>query len=149
MSGEPTMIECPFCGEKFSEDDLVFEFRWGDIANYYHGKGKLVREPLKAFNDRTFYISLQFDRRGNPTLKSCSPVINPAKHVGEDPLSSSQTEWSRVVELLSQRNVFEVECDDKCPDIPTYATFVPLKKHRGRQSFTTEGISTGTFCPVC
>ncbi len=143
------MIECPFCGEKFSEDDLVFEFRWGDIANYFYGKGKLVHEPLKAFNDRTFYINLQYDRRGNPTLKSCSPVINPAKHVGEDPLSGSQNEWTRIVELLSQKNTFEVECDDKCPDIPTYATFVPLRKHRGKQSFTTEGVSTGTFCPFC
>ena len=143
------MIECPFCCEKFSEDDLVFEFRWGDIANYYYGKRKLYREPLKAFNDRTFYVTLAYDRRGNPMLKNCSPVINPAKHVGNDPLSSAESEWTRVVELLSQKNIFEVECDEKCPDIPTYALFSPLTKHKAKHSFTSEGISTGTYCPFC
>ena len=143
------MIECPFCGEQFSEDDLVFEFRWGDIANYYYGKRKLYKEPMRAFADRTFYVTFSYGRRGEPMVRSCNSVINPDKHAGDDPLCSEDNEWTRVVSFLSMKNSFEVECDDNCPDIPTHATFIPLKKQKNKRDFSIEGVSTGTFCPVC
>ncbi len=142
------MIECPFCGEQFPEDELVYEFRWGDIVNYYYNHRKLVYTPPKEYQDRTFYVTMNFDRRGNPVAGNCNSVINPEKHVGLDPLCSEDNEWTRVTQLLRQKGVFEVESDDDYPELPTRATFLPLKKQRGK-GYGTEGVSTGTYCPIC
>ena len=39
------MIECPFCGEMLEEEELVYEFSWGEVATYFYNKGQLSSAP--------------------------------------------------------------------------------------------------------
>ena len=39
------MIECPFCGEMLEEEELVYEFSWGEVATYFYNKGPLSSAP--------------------------------------------------------------------------------------------------------
>ena len=87
------MIECPFCGENFEEEELVFEFNWGDVANYFYNKGQLDIEPGSEYLDRSFYVTFSYDWRGNPMLDSCTTEVNPEKHPTDDPMRNDEKGW--------------------------------------------------------
>ena len=138
------MIECPFCGEAFDEEELVYEFHWGEVATFLYNRKKLDAEPRGDLADRCFYVKMNFDWRGRPLLRGMAPSVNPEKHPGRDPLTDSSTQWQRVAYLLSGKNVFEISCDDSDPSLPTGARILPMS--RGRDA---GGVSTGLFCPMC
>ena len=143
------MIECPFCGESFEEEELVYEFNWGDVATYYYNRRQLNEEPKSEYMDRPFYVTFHYDWRGNAVLNSCATTVNPEKHPSNDPLCLEDS-WERIVRLLSGKRVFEALCgaDDKA--LPTGARIIPMTKHNhGKAAPHTEGVSTGTFCPLC
>ncbi len=144
------MIECPFCGESFSADDLVYEFNWGEIATYLYNRKIMKYEPKSAFMDRSVYVGVQFERRGRTRLRFCYPSVNPAKHRGDDPITSGLNGWDKFLAFLSGNRVLEVECSDDDRTMPTGAKILPmLKHHRKRGSVSAEGMSTGMFCPLC
>ena len=144
------MIECPFCGESFSEDELVYEFNWGEIATYLYNRKVLTSEPRTAFLDRSIYVSMKYDWRGRPLMDSCAATVNPDKHPGMDPLCSADSGWYQITRFLSKKNAFEVECSDDDRSLPTGAKILPLMKHLKKQRRpTAEGMSTGMFCPLC
>lgn len=146
------MIECPFCSEVFEEDELIFEFNWGMVASFFYHRKKLNVEPSSEYRDRAFYVRLKYDLRGNPVLHTCSTVINPEKHPGIDPMRSVESGWNRVVQLLSEKKVFEVECDDDDRTLPVAAKILPIVKHsktQHRHDHSAEGLSTAMFCPIC
>ena len=145
------MIECPFCGESFEEDELVFEFNWGEVATFYYNRKKLNREPSREYTDRAFYVRMRYDRHGRPLLAKMTSSINPLKHPGNDPMCSSDNEWSKVEKLLSDKKIFEVESDDEDHSLPVAAKILPLIKNSRKQRSRpeAEGMSTGMFCPMC
>lgn len=144
------MIECPFCGESFSEEKLVYEFNWGEIATYLYNRKFLKTEPKSAFLDRSVYVTMKYGWNGRPTMKSCTPAVNPLKHPGVDPLISVENGWQRILGFLAGKRVFEVECADDNRKMPTGAKILPmLKHHRKRGTVSAEGMSTGMFCPLC
>ena len=144
------MIECPFCGESFSQDNLVFEFNWGEIATYLYNRKQLKSEPKSALLDRSIYVTMNYNWRGRPEMKSCTPAVNPAKHPGADPLVHIDNEWQRITSFLSRKHVFEVECSEDDRSIPTGAKILPMLKHHSKRGLVNaEGMSTGVFCPLC
>ncbi len=144
------MIECPFCGESFSGDDLVFEFNWGDIATYLYNRKRLKTEPKAAFMDRSVYVTMNYDWLGRPYAQSIAPGINMAKHSGMDPIAMPENGWLQIQYFLSGKHVFEVECGDDDMSIPTGAKFLPLfRGHKRKGSYSAEGRSIGMFCPLC
>ncbi len=151
------MIECPFCNESFEEENLVFEFNWGEVATYYYNRKKLSEEPNREYKDRAFYVTFKYDLRGRPMLNTCATSINPKKHPGLDPMCSDRNGWGKVVYQLRQKKVFEVECDDDDESLPVAAKILPLLKERKKNSkrghvnrlVEAEGVSTGTYCPFC
>ena len=144
------MIECPFCGESVSENDLVFEFNWGDIATYLYNRKRFSGEPKSAFMDRSIYITMGYDWRGKPFARRCAPMINSAKHPGADPLATTENGWTDIRSFLHGKRVFEVECDNDNRTIPTGAKILSMaKEHKKKDSFSAEGMSIGVFCPLC
>lgn len=151
------MIECPFCNESFEEENLVFEFNWGEVATYYYNRKKLTEEPNRDYKDRAFYVTFKYDLRGRPMLNTCAASINPKKHPGLDPMCSDRNGWGKVVYQLRQKKVFEVECDDDDESLPVAAKILPLLKERKKNSkrghvnrlVEAEGMSTGIYCPIC
>ena len=144
------MIECPFCGEIFEEDELVYEFSWGEVATFFYNRKQLPTEPKNEFRDRPFYVTLKYDWRGNAQLNRCSASVNPEKHPGTDPLTKDENGWSRLVHLLSGKRVFQAECSDSDRDLPTGAKILPMVKYSKKKNVPGfEGMSTGVFCPVC
>lgn len=144
------MIECPFCNEVFDVDELVFEFSWGSLANFLYNKGWLRNEPESAYMERSFYVTMNYDRRGRPYMNTCSAVINKEKHPGTDPLCSSKNEWDKIVSFLRRPRTFETECDDNDRTMPTVAQILPMAKYSKRENkFEMNGMSTGLFCPHC
>ena len=144
------MIECPFCGEVFEEEELVFEFNWGEVATYFYNRGQLKIEPKSEYRDRAFYTTFRYDWRGNPQLDTCTTVVNPEKHPADDPMQRDDNGWNRVVHLLSGKRVFQVICSDDDRTIPTGARILPMGRHKHRRDEPdTEGVSIGMFCPIC
>lgn len=144
------MIECPFCNESFEEEDLVFEFNWGEVSTFFYNRRKLTIEPRSEFRDRAFYVKLKYDFHGNPLLNTCESVINPQKHPGLDPMCTNENGWYAVERLLRGKRVFEVECDDNDRELPTSARILPLVKNsKKNRRVSVEGVSTGMFCPLC
>ena len=39
------MIECPFCGEALDEEELVYEFHWGEVATFLYNRKSWTRNP--------------------------------------------------------------------------------------------------------
>lgn len=142
------MIECPFCGESFEEEDLVFEFNWGDVATYFYNKKQMNVEPKTEYLDRPFYVTLKYDWRGNAVMGRCNTVINPEKHPQDDPMRLGTNGWGRIVQLLSGKGVFETQCSRDDRTIPTGAKILPMTKHN-KKAGNTDGMSIGMFCPVC
>ena len=144
------MIECPFCGETFEEEDLVYEFSWGEVATYLYHKRQLPSEPRSEFRDRPFYVTFKYDWRGNAQLQTCSPNVNPQRHPNSvsDPMTKESNGWNRVVHWLSGHRVFDVICSDDDKSLPTGAKILPMTKHRKKED-SGEGMSTGVFCPIC
>ena len=143
------MIICPFCGDSFKENDLVFEFNWGDTAAYYYNRRFLDTEPKAEFRDRSFYVTFRYDWRGNPHLASINSTVNPQKHSGTDPICSPSNNWPQISKLLSRNGVFAVECGDD-RSLPVQAKILPLIKYSKKQHRAdAEGVSTGIFCPIC
>lgn len=143
------MIECPFCGETFEEEDLVYEFSWGEVATYFYNKRQLPAEPKNEFRDRPFYITLKYDWHGNAQLDSCSTSVNPQKHPSNDPMTHDDNGWARVVHLLSGRRIFEALCSDDDKSLPTGARILPMIKYKKKHAIGGDGMSTGVFCPIC
>ena len=144
------MIECPFCGEMLEEEELVYEFSWGEVATYFYNKGQLSSAPKSEYRDRPFYVTFKYDWRGNAQLESCSTSVNPERHPSEDPMRRDENGWNKVVHLLSGKRVFEAECGEDDRTLPTGAKILPMVKYsRKRNMPTAEGMSTGVFCPVC
>lgn len=141
------MIECPFCGELIDEDDLVFEFNWGDVATFFYNRGKLP-EPRSSLLDRSFYVTFKY-QHGNPLLNTIDTSVNAAHHTGDDPLKLGNG-WAQLMKLLAGRKVFEVNCDKNDRSLPVSACILPIvrgmKRHRGVEA---DGVSTGIFCPYC
>ena len=140
------MIECPFCSETIDEEDLVFEFGWGDVSTFFYNKKQLKHEPKSEFRDRNFYVTFGYDWRGNAFLRDCKTSVNADKHPEDDPLYNDC--WSEVVTLLSRKKTFDVECGDDYPKLPVTAKIRPMIK-ANRRGFSAEGVSTGMFCPIC
>lgn len=141
------MIECPFCGELIDEDDLVFEFNWGDVATFFYNRGKLP-EPRSALLDRSFYVTFKYSH-GNPLLDTIDTSVNPARHSGDDPLKMGNG-WVQLGKLLSGRKVFEVNCDKNDKSLPVSARILPIVKGMKRKhGAEADGVSTGIFCPFC
>ena len=144
------MIECPFCNESFEEDELIYEFNWGEVMSFFYNRSRIREEPKAAFKDRSFYVCLKYDWHGNAMLSTCTSSVNPQKHPGLDPLCTKENGWPQLVQLLAQKKTFEVHCSDKDKSLPTIAKILPIvKKQRRNRSMETEGVSTGTFCPYC
>ena len=145
------MITCPFCGETFEAEDLVFEFNWGDVATYFYNRKQLSVEPKEQFLDRAFYVTMKYDWRGNASMDTCSAVINPDRHPASDPLCDESNGWSKIVRLLGGKHIFEVECSREDRTMPTGARILPLSKtvKNGKKSVASGGMSTGMYCPVC
>lgn len=143
------MIECPFCGESYSEDDLVFEFNWGEVVTHFYNMRKLRTELKSEYRDRPFYVTLKYDRRGNATLLNISTVVNPSKHPSGDPMMRDENGWSEVKRLLSSRKMFEASCNDNDRTLPVSAKIIPMTKHHRNSSYSGEGMSSGIFCPFC
>lgn len=144
------MIECPFCCESFEEDELVYEFSWGDVSTFFYNRKQLAVEPKNEYRDRAFYVTMKYDWRGRPLLGRCASVINPEKHPRQDPLCTAENGWDRMVQLLSGKNVFEVECSPDDRTLPISAKILPISKAVGKKdAASAEGVSTGTFCPFC
>lgn len=151
------MIECPFCNGSFDEEDLVFEFNWGNIATFYYNHKKLDVEPSYTFMDRAIYVTFSYNRHGLPMLKTCSTSVNPSKHPGMDPLTSEKNGWGKLVAQLKQRKVFEVDAAEDDLTLPISAKILPMLKDTRKNSkrnpkataANAEGISTGIFCPIC
>ncbi len=144
---QPRELECPFCTETFDGDDIVFEFKFGDIAMHFYRTGQIGTEPPREYRDRPIYITMSYDSRGNAWMNSCSTTVNPEKHMGTDPMCEPSTGWPEIVQLMSKKSMFSVYCEKKNPLLPTKASFLPLSKRRMRHS--EEGASTGTYCPYC
>ncbi len=144
------MIECPFCGETFKEDKLVYEFSWGELTSYMYNRKLLKSEPKSEFRDRSFYVTFKYNWRGSPKLKTCSTIVNFDKHPGDDPLRSNENGFPEIVHFLSGHNKFEVECEKDDRSMPTGASILPIAKlSKKKKSQTLEGLSTGLFCPMC
>lgn len=144
------MIECPFCGVDFEEEELVFEFSWGEVATFFYNRGLLTTEPRNEFRDRPFYVTFKYDWRGNPILDRCSTTVSVSDFMPVlDPLTRDENGWNRVVHLLSGRRVFEAQCSDDDRSLPTGAVIRPMAKYRKKHHLSNEGMSTGIFCPVC
>ena len=144
------MIECPFCGEIFEEDELVYEFSWGEVATYFYNKRQLASEPKNEYLERPFYVTLKYDWRGNAQMNRCMPVVNPRKHPSQDPMTSDENGWKRVMHLLSGKRVFEAECGEDDHSLPVGAKILRMVKYsKKRNGPSAEGMSTGIFCPIC
>ena len=143
------MIECPFCGETIDEEQLIYEFSWGDVATFFYNRKKLTNEPPAEYSDRSFYVKMNYDWRGRPILGEMSTFVNPEKHPGKDPLNEGNGYWSKIVQLLSGRNIFEVECGNDDKTLPIGARILPMAKHDRKGQSNADGISTGMFCPIC
>ncbi len=144
------MINCPFCEETFREDELVYEFNWGELATYMFNRKLLSSEPKNEYKERSVYVTVDYNWRGAPQLRSCSTFINSSKHSIEDPLRSKDNGWPEIVRFLEKHNSIEVECDDDDRSIPTGAKILPMSKYsKKKNSQTEEGSCTGIFCPIC
>jgi len=143
------MIECPFCGEIFEEEELVYEFSWGEVATYFYNKGQLDKAPKSEFRDRPFYVTFKYDWRGNAQLKSCATTVNPERHPSADPMMRDENGWNVVVKHLNGRKVFEVQCSDEDKKLPTGAKILPMLKYKKKHANSGDGMSTGVFCPIC
>ncbi len=144
------MIECPFCGETYKADKLVYEFNWGELATYLYNRKLMSTEPRNEFKARSIYVTMRYNWYGNPQLASFSTSVNYEKHPGEDPLRSRENGWNEMAHFLYGRRIFEVECDDDDRSIPTGAKILPLAKlSQKKKTQTLEGVSTGIFCPIC
>ena len=143
------MMECPFCDESFAEEDLVYEFSWGDVADYFYHRGKLSVEPKNEYKDRAFYVTLKYDWRGNARLDHIDTSVNPEKHPSDDPLKRVENGWFRITHLLSGSRVFEAQCSDDDKSMPTGARILPMMKYSKKNKTAAEGMSTGIFCPIC
>ncbi len=143
------MIECPFCGEVFEEEELVYEFSWGEVSTYFYNRKQLPSEPRSEFRDRSFYVTLKYDWLGNAQLDRAMPCVNPKKHPLFDPITKEENGWPRVMHLLSGRKVFQAECSDEDRRLPTGAKILPMVKYSMKKGIAVEGMSTGIFCPVC
>lgn len=141
------MIECPFCGELIDEDDLVFEFNWGDVATFFYNRGKLP-EPRSALLDRSFYVTFKYSH-GNPLLNTIDTTVNADRHKGDDPLKMGNG-WNQLTKLLSGRKMFEVNCDKNDKSLPVSARILPIVKGmKHKRGAEADGVSTGIFCPFC
>ena len=144
------MIDCPFCGESFEEEEIVFEFNWGDVATYFYNRKQLTVEPKNEYKDRSFYVTFKYDWRGNPQLDHCDTVVNRERHPSDDPMRSEENGWNRVVRLLSGKRIFEAECSNDDRTMPTGAKILPLTRNKKKKGgVDAEGMSTGMFCPIC
>ncbi len=144
------MIECPFCGESIEEEELVFEFSWGEVSSFFYNTRQTDVAPKDEFRDRSFYVKLKYDWHGNPWLDTCSSVVCPEKHKGTDPMCSEENGWKKAVQLLRGKKTFEVECSNDDRTLPVSARILPITKGRKKHGrVDTEGLSTGMFCPYC
>lgn len=142
------MIECPFCGELIDEDDLVFEFNWGDVATFFYNRGKLP-EPRSSLLDRSFYVTFKY-HHGNPLLNTIDTSVNAEHHTGDDPLKLGNG-WVQLTKLLTGRRVFEVSCDKNDKTLPVSACIRTIVKETPRRNrgVAADGVSSGIFCPYC
>jgi len=144
------MIECPFCGESFDEDDLVFEFGWGEVATFFYNRKQLSSAPKNEYRDRPFYVSFRYGRGGRVVLDRCDTTVNPSRHPVTDPMKSGDNGWDQIVQLLSGHRVFQTFCRREDRSLPVCAGILPMVKDgKKRGAPQSEGMSTGIFCPIC